>query len=149
MVNKSAQEFISRAVATPLVMGTRSSATDQTLNTLYFKAPVTEPLQYREFTSLQANAVMAIPLHTRFEAKGSRIVGTSLEYVSFRNLQMASGRPFTLLGECVLGAAVARTTGLTVGETLISTPAGAFDVAGSFPVKNEGGRYPEIRRYSG
>jgi putative ABC transport system permease protein len=135
LVNRSAEEFISRAVATPLVVGTKGSATDQTLNTLYFKEPSTDPLPYREFTSLQANAVMAIPLHTRFEAKGFRIAGTSLEYMTFRDLEIESGRLFTLLGECVLGAAVARATGLTVGETLISTPAGAFDVAGSFPLK--------------
>lgn len=135
LVNRSAEEFISRAVATPLVVGAKGSATDQTLNTLYFKEPATDPLPYQELTRLQDSAVMAIPLHTRFEAKGFRIAGTSLEYITFRDLQFESGRLFTLLGECVLGAAVAKATGLSIGETLISTPAGAFDVAGSFPLK--------------
>ncbi|MEJ2163348.1 MAG: hypothetical protein P8X60_08555, partial [Robiginitalea sp.] len=38
-------------------------------------------------------------------------------------------------GECVLGARAARTLNARVGSSVISTPAGAFDIAGSFPLK--------------
>ena len=110
LVNHSAQEFISRAATTPLVVGTKGSATDQTLNTLYFKEPVTEPLPYRELTKLQQDSVTAIPLHTRFEANGFRIAGTTLDYLGLRNLRLAGGRSFTLLGECVLGACLLYTS---------------------------------------
>jgi putative ABC transport system permease protein len=40
-----------------------------------------------------------------------------------------------LLGECVVGANTARKLGLQVGHHVLSTPAGAFDVAGTFPLK--------------
>ena len=135
LINQSAQRFTSRAVETPLVIGARGSATDLTLNTLYFKEPVLEPLNYSELQQLQQDSISAIPIYSQFEAKGFRIVGTSLEYLQFRDLSLASGRQFVMLGECVMGAEVARATGASQGSTVITTPAGAFDVAGSFPLK--------------
>ena len=135
LVNKSAKRFTARAASTPLVVGTKGSATDLTLNTLYFKEPVSDPLTFDELVRIQQDSILAIPLHSQFEAKGFRIVGTSLDYLRFRDLQLVSGRPFVVLGECVIGADVSLVTGLTPGETLITTPAGAFDVAGSFPLK--------------
>ena len=135
LINQSAERFTSRAAETPLVIGTRGSATDLTLNTLYFKEPVSDPLSFKELEQLQQDSISAIPIYSQFEAKGFRIIGTSLDYFWFRNLQLASGRPFVMLGECVMGAEVARSTGASLGSTLITTPAGAFDVAGSFPLK--------------
>ena len=135
LVNKSAKRFSARAESTPLVVGTKGSATDLTLNTLYFKEPIADPLTFNELEMLQHDSVSAIPLHSQFEAKGFSIVGTSLDYLQFRSLQLAEGRPFVVLGECIIGADVSRSTGLTIGESLVTTPAGAFDVAGSFPLK--------------
>ena len=45
------------------------------------------------------------------------------------------GRTFAVLGECVLGASAARGLDVGVGEHVLSSPAGAFDVAGTFPLK--------------
>jgi putative ABC transport system permease protein len=40
-----------------------------------------------------------------------------------------------MLGECVVGAGAAEQLGVAVGGDVLSTPAGAFDIAGSFPLK--------------
>jgi putative ABC transport system permease protein len=77
----------------------------------------------------------AIPLHARYQARGSGIIGTTLSYFEHRKLQIDHGRNFTTLGECVIGSEVAQNASFKVGETVITTPAGAFDVAGSFPLK--------------
>jgi putative ABC transport system permease protein len=42
---------------------------------------------------------------------------------------------FAMLGECVLGARVAAALNVKLGNYVLSSPAGAFDVAGSYPLK--------------
>ena len=135
LVNQSAQQLTARAADTPLIVGTRGSATDLTLSALYFKAPTFEPLQYQEYSDLIDNGHHTIPLHARYQARGFGVIGTTLSYFEHRKLQIDKGRTFTMLGECVIGSEVAQNTSFKVGETVITTPAGAFDVAGSFPLK--------------
>ena len=77
----------------------------------------------------------AIPLYTRFNTRGAPIVGTSLDYFSFRQLQLADGRMMGLLGECVVGANVARGHYVAVGGSLVSSPETVFDLAGVYPLK--------------
>jgi putative ABC transport system permease protein len=58
-----------------------------------------------------------------------------MDYADFRNLAVADGRWFGLLGECVLGAEAARVLGVGIGEHVLSSAGSAFDVAGAFPLK--------------
>jgi putative ABC transport system permease protein len=136
VVREGARALTARADVTPLLVGSPGSAVDLTLAALYFREPSLEATSYREVERVADSGLAgAIPLHLRFEVRGYRIVGTSLDYLEFRGLELASGRPFAVLGECVLGAAAARTLEVGVGGHVLSTPAGAFDVAGSFPLK--------------
>jgi len=136
VVKQGAAVLTARADATPLLVGARGSAVALALSALYFRAPTLEPMPYREVQRVSATGMAtAIPLHLRFEARGQRIVGTTSEYLDFRGLELAEGRRFALLGECVLGSEAARALGAGVGDHALSTPAGAFDVAGSFPLK--------------
>jgi putative ABC transport system permease protein len=97
---------------------------------------VLDPLANQEVAFVnQSGLALAIPLHLRYVAGDFRIVGTSLEYLQFRQLQFSQGRYFAILGECVLGAAAAEKLGLKPGDHLLSSPAGAFDVAGNYPLK--------------
>ena len=97
-----------RAEQTPLVLGARGSALDLMLAALYFKPQALPPLDLAAVESLRADGLaQAIPLHLRFHAQGAPIVGTELDYLDFRRLRLAAGRPFARLGDCVLGAAVA------------------------------------------
>jgi len=136
VVREGARALTARADVTPLLVGSPGSAVDLTLAALYFREPSLEATSYREVERVaDSGLARPIPLHLRFEVRGHRIVGTSLDYLEFRGLELASGRPFAVLGECVLGAAAARALEVGVGDHVLSTPAGAFDVAGSFPLK--------------
>jgi putative ABC transport system permease protein len=76
-----------------------------------------------------------IPLYIRHKARGAPIVGTSYEYFRFRNLHVAQGTQVARLGDCVLGANVARRLGLRPGDRLMSDPQNVFDIAGAYPLK--------------
>jgi putative ABC transport system permease protein len=136
LVQAGATAMTSRADATPILVGSRGSAVDLTLSALYFRAPSVDPLEYRRVTGLQEEGLgTVVPLHLGFESRGHRIVGTTTDYLLFRGLAIEAGRRFAVLGECVVGSEVARSLGVAPGGHVISTPAGAFDVAGSFPLK--------------
>ena len=48
---------------------------------------------------------------------------------------MAQGRAFAMLGDCVLGAKVAKNLSLKAGDSLVSSPESLFDLAGIYPLK--------------
>jgi putative ABC transport system permease protein len=131
VVREAARALTARADATPLLLGARGSAVDLTLGALYFREPSLDPTSYVAGSGL----ARAIPLHLRYEVRGRRIVGTTLDYLDFRRLEVASGRLFAMLGECILGAKAARDLSVGVGDHVLSSPVSAFDVAGGFPLK--------------
>ncbi|MBL7472710.1 ABC transporter permease [Robertkochia sediminum] len=134
--NRGSERMMSRAVATPLLAGSKGSATDLTLSSLYFREAGIPPLEFREVKLIeQEGLATAIPLNLDYKVKNQPIVGTSNRYFDFRKLAFHAGRPMAVLGECVLGATASEVLGAGVGDAVISSPAGAFDVAGSFPLK--------------
>jgi len=125
-----------RAAMTPLLVGAKGSATDLALGALYFRQPSVDPVSYGQVTLINQSGLAAgIPLHLRYVAGRQRIVGTTIEYLEFRGLQLQQGRLMGLLGECMLGTRAAEKLGVGIGDHVLSTPAGAFDVAGSYPLK--------------
>ncbi|MBK1833499.1 ABC transporter permease [Roseibacillus ishigakijimensis] len=135
-VKESARLMQARAQTSPLLVGPRGSATDLALSSLYFTPNSLPPLDFLSFRKTQALRLgTVVPLHLRFRAGSAPIVGTSLAYFEQRALTPASGRLFTRLGDCVLGAAVAEKRGLSVGDSLISSPENVFDLAGVYPLK--------------
>jgi putative ABC transport system permease protein len=136
VVREASRKLTARADATPLLVGAAGSAVDLTLSALYFREPSLEPGTYDEVERIAASGLAtAIPLHLRYQASGHRIVGTTTDYFDFRGLEVVEGRRYAVLGECVLGDRAARSLRLGPGGHLVSTPAGAFDVAGAFPLK--------------
>lgn len=136
MVDIAQSEFRARAEATPLVLGTKGSALELTLNALYFRRHGMETVPAGQLDVLRATRLAeAIPLHVQFYSQGAPIVGTSLDYFSFRKLHIAEGRMLTRLGDCVVGAKLARARGLHPGGHLFSSPEQVFDIAGAYPLK--------------
>jgi putative ABC transport system permease protein len=136
LVQQGSDMLTSRAETTPLLIGARGSAVDLTLSALYFREPAVDLVPFREVTQVnESGLAVGIPLHLRYVAGGQRIVGTTTEYVDFRGLKLAQGRLFAMLGECILGGKAAIALNAEVGGYVISTPAGAFDVAGTYPLK--------------
>ena len=136
LVEQGSDTLTARAQATPLLLGPMGSAADVMLSSLYFKEPTLAPLTFAQVDRINGTGLArGIPLHMRYTVEAQRIVGTTLDYFDFRELVLAQGRQMSLLGECVLGAEAAKALNASVGEAVISTPAGAFDVAGTFPLK--------------
>lgn len=136
LAKQGSEKMRRRAVSTPLILGARGSATELCLSSLYFRQPKLEGIAYSEVKELQKDGLAtAIPLQLQYLVKDQPIVGTTQDYFDFRKLRFQSGRPMALLGECVLGSKAAQILKASVGSSVISSPAGAFDIAGSFPLK--------------
>jgi putative ABC transport system permease protein len=136
LVNDSATALTSRADHTPLVVGASGSPLELVLNALYFHMEQPAALPFNRFTELRDSGLAeAIPMHTRFHSRGSPIVGTTIDYFSFRKLLLAEGRLMGMLGECVIGANVATRHGVSTGDSLVSSPETVFDIAGVYPLK--------------
>ena len=123
------REMRARAATTPQVLGARGSALDLMLSALHFRRQPIEPIQMRQIDELRSTSLAeVIPLHVRFHAQEAPIVGTEIEYFAFRRLTAASGRLFTRLGDCVVGAHVAKARGIKEGDSLFYSPEQVFDI---------------------
>jgi len=125
-----------RAASTPQVIGARGSALDLLLTALYFKRQALPAITMRYLdTARAARLGGAIPLYVRFHAQGAPIVGTTLDYFSFRGLRIGQGTMMARLGDCVVGAGVAQKRGLKPGGAVFSSQEQVFDIAGIYPLK--------------
>jgi putative ABC transport system permease protein len=136
LLGESERQLMSRAVSTPLVVGTKGSALDLVMNTLYFGDDVPELMTMAALDRItDTDLALPIPMYVRFQARGNPIVGTTLDYFEFRGLTIAQGRQFAVLGDCVLGAMVAQKLALKPDDSLVSSPESLFDLAGVYPLK--------------
>jgi len=136
MIEQGSQTLTARAEATPLLIGPQGSASDLTLSALYFRKPTLKSIAFEQVKQVnESGFAFGIPLHLRYAVEDQPIIGTTLDYFDFRGLTVSQGRQIAMLGECVLGAGAAGALGVTVGDHVLSTPAGAFDVAGTYPLK--------------
>lgn len=136
LVSQSEEQLTSRAAATPLIVGAKGSPLELVLNSLYFEGDVPETMRYQEVSRIDTTGLaLAIPLYVRFRAQEHPIVGTTLEYFQYRGLRLASGSNLSTLGDCVLGAGVAKALGVGPGGTVVSSPENVFDLAGVYPLR--------------
>ena len=136
LLDESERQLMSRAVSTPLIVGAKGSALDLVMNSLYFGNERPETISMEAANRIwDSGLAMAIPMYTRFQARGFPIVGTTIDYSDFRNLRVASGRQLAVLGECVVGARAAEELNLGPGDHLVSSPESLFDLAGVYPLK--------------
>ncbi|MEO1837392.1 MAG: ABC transporter permease [Akkermansiaceae bacterium] len=125
-----------RARSTPLLLGPKGSSLDLTLNALYFTSQELPSLKHLAYTKLAKERFgTTIPIHARFHAKEAPIIGTSLAYFDARTLPVAEGRMITRLGDCVIGARLARRNDLHPGDRITSSPENVFDLAGVYPLR--------------
>ncbi len=126
----------SRGEATPLLLGSRGSQLDLTMAAIYFSEERPDPIANREVDSVwDSGLALPIPIHTAFSSDGFRIVGTTLDYFDFRDLNYAQGRGLSLLGDAVIGAGVAATLEKGLGDSLVSSPENLFDLDGVYPLE--------------
>ncbi len=136
LVGQSAAQLTARAESTPLLVGAKGSPLELVLNSLYFESAAPERTTYAQVTRIaESGLAEPIPLYVRFHSREHPIVGTTLEYFDFRGLRLAAGRGVAVLGECVLGARVARALGVGPGGAVVSSPESVFDIAGVYPLR--------------
>ncbi|MEM9344286.1 MAG: ABC transporter permease [Pseudomonadota bacterium] len=136
LLSTSERTLLARGEATPLLLGSRGSQLDLTMAALYFSEERPDPVAMREVEAVWDSGLgIPIPVHTAFSSGGFRIVGTSLDYIDFRDLQITEGRGLAMLGEALIGAEVAEALGKTEGDTLISSPENLFDLDGVYPLE--------------
>ncbi|RKX39006.1 MAG: hypothetical protein DRP64_14820 [Verrucomicrobia bacterium] len=136
LMGQSAESLTVRAEATPLIIGAKGSPLELVLNSLYFESDTPPAMTFADSQRVgDSGLATAIPLYTRFKARGFPIVGTTLDYFDFRELELSSGRKIAVVGECVLGAEVATRLKLEPGQHIVSSPESVFDLAGVYPLK--------------
>lgn len=142
LVREFETEILARAESTPLIVGTRGSRIDLVLHGLYFQSAPPDSISMKEVHYInESTYAEALPLHIRFrtqdvqDVEGAPIIGTTLEYFTFRQLVLEQGEALTRLGDCVLGAGFASNTGLKPGDVLLSAPQNAFNLAGDYPLQ--------------
>ena len=85
IMNESERQLLSRAQATPMLLGARGSALDLVMNSLYFADEVPETIAMSAVDEvMDTGLAAAIPVYVRFKARGFPIVATTLDYFDFR-----------------------------------------------------------------
>lgn len=136
LITDSEDQMMERANDFPLIVGAKGSSTDLVINAIYFQQQPIDQLTVNDGKILDETELgFTIPLLAMFKARNFPIVGTSLDYFDFRDLRIEEGRNLRFLGECVIGATVAKDLNLKAGDSLISSPENYFDMAGVYPLK--------------
>ncbi len=131
------EKVMQRADLTPAVVGPLGSDLDLALNATYFRYNAkSSPIEYSEVNWIRETGLaQPIPIHSRYTARGYRLVGTSLDYFDFRSLSIQQGSLFATLGDCVVGSQVASQLGVSAGDQIISDRENAIGFGGQTPLK--------------
>lgn len=136
LLAESENQLSARAQDTPLLIGAKGSALDLVMNSLYFSDEVPGFITMEAVDQvLESELAVPLPLYIRFKARGYPVVGTTMDYFNLRHLRLIEGEMFTMLGQCVLGAKVAKELDLGPGDTITTSPETMFDLAGTYPLK--------------
>ena len=136
LLEEAERQMTARAESTPLLIGTRGSALDLTLNALYFTEAAPSPITMAESDRVgETGWADPLPVYSRFRVHGQPLVGVTLDYFDYRGLIPVQGRMLATLGECLLGYDAAQSLGMRPGDTLLTTPENLLDLAGVYPLK--------------
>ena len=124
LVNHQIQQAFARDLAgIDVVVGAKGSPLQLILSGVFQIDTPTGNVPLAEVQALQANPQVAklIPISMGDSFKGYRIIGTTPDYLSHYAGVMASGAMWQAPMQAVLGAKVARDTGLRVGDSFVGS----------------------------
>jgi putative ABC transport system permease protein len=124
LVNHQIQQAFARDLAgIDVVVGAKGSPLQLSLSGVFQIDTPTGNVPLADVQALQANPQVAklIPISMGDSFKGYRIIGTTPDYVSHYAGVMASGALWQAPMQAVLGARVARDTGLRVGDSFVGS----------------------------
>jgi len=127
--------LLSRARASPVLIGHQGNEFDLTMNGLYFRGKVRDPIPFGTAAAVEAQGYgTAVPIYVAHTAGGVAVVGTTLDYLDHRGLSVADGRRPAVLGEVVAGSRAARDFNLQAGDTVRSDLTNLYNIAGAYPI---------------
>ena len=136
LVNDYADSLVRRSRATPLIAGALGSRYDLVLSSLYFAGRVPRSLSMQAANELvETGFVQAIPIIAGQSTQGFPLIGTTPDYYAQRHLSIVAGERPLLIGEVVIGSAVAQSLGLKVGDSLLTDEGSLYDLSLRSPLK--------------
>lgn len=136
LMARGEEATLARASETPWLLGAPGGGVDLVLGALWFLPEPLGTIPMSEANKInETGLATAIPLSMTATASGHALIGTDIEYLRFRGLEVSSGRSFTMPGECLLGANVAEVLRLEPGESILTDPKGLFDIGRGYPLR--------------
>ena len=113
--------FKSTAAYYDIIIGPAGSSTQLAMNTMFFTDKPLGTISYEYVENLRADMRInaAVPFTMGDSYNGAKIVGT--EPFFLENKTLADGEMFDAKFECVIGSAVAKKYGLSLGDELITS----------------------------
>ena len=113
--------FKSTAAYYDMIIGPAGSSTQLAMNTMFFTDKPLGTISYEYVEKLQSDMRVnaAVPFTMGDSYNGAKIVGTVPLFIEGKEL--AEGELFDAKFECVLGSAVAKKYGLSLGDELITS----------------------------
>ncbi|MEO1718008.1 MAG: hypothetical protein AAFR76_12960 [Planctomycetota bacterium] len=135
LVRSFEQRMESQAGDVPLVIGPRGSRFDLALASVFFREPPERTVTRAALDRVASvDGAEAVPMSTLFTARGKRLVCIGFGYFDALELSAAEGTLPLLVGDAVLGARVARETGLGIGDPIASDRHELFDLSVPPPI---------------
>ena len=136
MIGEATQHnLLHRAKPIALLVGAKGSATDLVLSTLYYSSPIRQSVSMRLVNYIDNSKLgFAIPIVLQDHVRSFPMIATTIDYFELRKLELKKGAYFAVIGDCVVGAQIAKKLHLQVGSTLSTTPSQMFDISSLYPI---------------
>lgn len=136
MVDRYADSLMTRAESTPRFVAAEGSRFDRLLQVLHFDRQESQSISYGEVKKATHHHLGEIvPIYVKHSISDYPLVAVSPAYYTMRQLVADEGTLPRRMGDCVVGAEVARQLSLSPGESLLTDSNNLFDLAGRLPVK--------------
>lgn len=127
------ESLLYRGKSSPILIGKKGNEFDLTMNSLYFRGHIKDPLEFEEQKTASSYG-LSVPIYVNHTISGTPLVGSSVGYFSARNLSIQSGRNYALLGEVVAGFQTAQLFHLKVGDKVRSDMQNLYNISGGYPM---------------
>ncbi len=136
LLARASVDMTARAHIAPLLLGVKGSESDLVFGALFFATTTPSGLTMRDLARVEEQEMArAIPVLMRASAREAVVVGTTLDYFAQRELTVQRGEMFALIGECVIGANVAKRLELHEGARVFTDAHALSDLAGVLPLE--------------
>ena len=121
------EALLSRGKDSPILIGKKGNEFDLTMNSLYFRGHIKDPLEFKEQVTVSKYG-LSVPIYVNHSASGTPLVGTSISYFEGRKLRIATGKNLLFLERSLLGRK-AQDFHLQVGDNIRSDMQNLYNIS--------------------